>query len=112
MKSTRTMPIARTAMALAAFAMTGTAAFAQTLPAPPAPAMPDEDMAQPAMTPDPVGGYQPSAPLMSGTPVAGQPVIFRPSTQTPSQAYPAPAPLPEYPPCRAGQTDDCMQRGG
>jgi hypothetical protein len=103
--------IARTAVALAAVAMTGTAAIAQVSPAPPPAGMPD-DMAQPAMTPDPVGGYQPSTPLMSGTPMAGQPVIFRPSTQTPSQAYPAPAPLPEYPPCRAGQTDDCMQRGG
>lgn len=60
----------------------------------------------------PQGGYQPSTPLFAGgTPPAGAQVQFVPNPQTPSQAYPAPAPLDHYPICKRGQTDQCMQRG-
>lgn len=60
---------------------------------------------------DPRGGYMPSAPALSGTPMPGQPVIFVPSA-SPSEAYPAPAPLSHYPICKRGQFDNCRQRGG
>jgi len=65
-------------------------------------AMPEED---------PKGGYMPSGPALSGTPMPGQPVIFVPSA-TPGEAYPAPAPLKHYPICKRGQFDNCRQRGG
>lgn len=58
------------------------------------------------------GGYQPAAPALSGPVAPGQTPIFVPSTQTPSQAYPPPAPLSHYPFCKRGQFDKCMQRGG
>jgi hypothetical protein len=61
---------------------------------------------------DPRGGYQPTAPLFSVPPQPGQPVVFVPNPLTPAQAYPAPPPLPHYPPCKRGQYDKCMQRGG
>ena len=57
------------------------------------------------------GGYQPSAPPLSGSPMAGQRVIFR-AGPSPDQAYPAPAPLAEYPVCKRGQTDKCRNPGG
>jgi len=60
---------------------------------------------------DPRDGYMPSAPALSGTPAPGQPVIFVPSP-SPSEAYPAPAPLSHYPICKRGQFDNCRQRGG
>ena len=75
---------------------------------------PSSDMsAQPtgASTATPTGGYQPTTPPLSGTPAAGQQVIFQPSP-APSVAFPPPAPMKEYPICKRGQTDDCMQRGG
>jgi hypothetical protein len=61
---------------------------------------------------DPVGGYQPSAPAVSGgTPGASVPPTFQPAP-SPDQAYPAPAPLAKYPVCKKGQYDKCIQRGG
>lgn len=60
---------------------------------------------------DPKGGYQPTTPLFSGTPQPGQTVIFVPNSQTPTQAYPPPAPLASYPICKRGQYDNCRQRG-
>ena len=57
-------------------------------------------------------GFQPSAPLFSTPPAPGQQVIFQPSTQTPTQAFPPPAPLESYPICKPGQFDKCRQRGG
>ena len=33
-----------------------------------------------------------------------------PQTLTPSQAYPAPAPLKAYPACKPGREDNCRQR--
>lgn len=82
-------------------------------PATPAPAPAPAPAAPPAGAPtgDPTGGYQPSAPPLSGSPVAGQQVIFR-AGPSPDQAYPAPAPLAEYPVCKRGQTDKCRNRGG
>lgn len=101
----------------AALAMTGSAAFAQdtqtttppqdtttTAPSATAPAAQGPD--------DPVGGYQPSTPPLSGQPQPGQKVIFRPNPQTPTEAFPPPPPLQEYPICKKGQTDNCRQRGG
>lgn len=61
--------------------------------------------------PDPVGGYQPDHPALSGTPAPGQQVIFQ-AAPPPDVAYPAPAPLPSYPICKKGQFDNCRQRGG
>lgn len=60
---------------------------------------------------DPKGGYAPTAPLFSRPPVAGESIIFVPSTQTPTQAFPPPAPLASYPICKRGQYDNCRQRG-
>ncbi|WP_174280504.1 hypothetical protein [Sphingomonas bacterium] len=57
---------------------------------------------------DPAGGYQPAPSPSSGPPPAGATVTFQP-TQSPDQAYPAPAPLAKYPVCKAGQYDDCLQ---
>ena len=61
-------------------------------------------------TGDPVGGYQPSMPAMSGG-TAGAAPVFRPA-MSPDQAYPAPAPLAHYPMCKPGQFDKCMQGAG
>jgi hypothetical protein len=61
---------------------------------------------------DPRGGFQPTAPLFSAPPQPGQQVLFVPNPQTPTQAYPPPAPLASYPICKRGQFDNCMQRGG
>lgn len=62
-------------------------------------------------TGDPVGGYQPTAPAVSGAATPGGPVTFQ-AAAPPSQAYPAPAPLASYPICKKGQFDKCRQRGG
>ncbi|GAA0734258.1 hypothetical protein [Sphingomonas japonica] len=59
---------------------------------------------------DPAGGYMPSQPALSGPATAGATVRFQPSP-SPDQAFPAPAPLAEYPVCKAGQTDGCRNRG-
>ena len=104
----------------AALAMTGTAAIAQDAPtaAPPAQdttTAPAPTAPTPAAAPageDPAGGYQPATPALSGQPQAGQQVIFQANPQTPSQAFPPPAPLDKYPVCKKGQTDNCRQRGG
>jgi len=63
-----------------------------------------------AGSPDPAGGYQPTAPALNGTPQPGQQVIVNPSP-SPSTAFPPPAPLDHYPICKKGQYDDCRQRG-
>lgn len=62
---------------------------------------------------DPRGGYMPSgSPFSTGTPpVPGQQVTVQASPD-PNVAFPPPAPLKKYPPCKRGQFDDCMQRGG
>ena len=60
---------------------------------------------------DPKGGYEPATPLFNGTPQPGQTIVFVPSTQTPTQAYPPPAPQASYPICKRGQYDNCRQRG-
>lgn len=60
---------------------------------------------------DPVGGYQPSTPAISGPAQPGQAVTFQPAP-SPDQAYPAPAPLASYPVCKPGQFDNCMQGRG
>ena len=61
--------------------------------------------------PDPVGGYQPSQPAMSGTPQPGVKPTFV-QAPPPDQAFPPPPPLAKYPICKRGQFDNCMQRGG
>lgn len=91
----------------AALALTGGAALAQDATAPAAPATTE---AAPT-TEDPAGGYQPTVPALSGQPQPGQQVIFQPS-KSPTEAYPPPAPLAEYPICKKGQYDNCRQRGG
>ena len=91
----------------AALAVTGTAAAAQVTPAPATPETP----AATQTTDDPVGGYQPATPPMPAPPPPGATVVFKQSA-SPSEAYPAPAPLAEYPICKKGQYDNCRQRGG
>ena len=61
-----------------------------------------------------LGGYAPAAPLFSTgtTPPPGAQVVFVPSTQTPTEAFPPPAPRADYPICKRGQFDGCRQRGG
>ncbi|RYD89919.1 MAG: hypothetical protein EOP61_30650 [Sphingomonadales bacterium] len=61
---------------------------------------------------DPKGGYAPAAPLFTTTPPPGATVLFVPSTMTPTEAFPPPAPLARYPLCKRGQYDNCRQRGG
>jgi hypothetical protein len=112
----------------AAIALGGGAALAQNAPAQnapqqetPAPDTTSQDAAAAAPAPaaaepaapvaDPVGGYQPTAPALSGTPEPGSQVIVNPSP-SPSVAFPPPAPLKSYPVCKKGQFDDCRQRGG
>lgn len=103
----------------AALAMTGTAAVAQDTQTPPPPAQ-DTTATAPAAPAapaaaageDPTGGYQPATPALSGQPQPGQQVIFQANPQTPTQAFPPPAPLEKYPLCKKGQTDNCRQRGG
>ncbi|MHA6720119.1 hypothetical protein ACX40Y_11785 [Sphingomonas sp. RS6] len=59
------------------------------------------------------GGYRPAGSMwVNGAPKPGDKVVFEPSKLTPSEAFPAPAPLAHYPLCKRGQTDECMQRGG
>ena len=91
----------------------------QQEPTPAAPMQPDpattttQTAPMPAQTTggDPVGGYQPAAPALSGPVTPGATVVFTPA-QSPDQAYPAPAPLAKYPVCKKGQFDKCIQRGG
>ena len=54
------------------------------------------------------GGYQPSGPAVSGTPQPGATVRFQPAP-SPSQAFPPPAPEANYPICKKGQYDGCLQ---
>ncbi len=92
---------------LAAAALIAVPAMAQETPAPADPAM----QAPPAPGADPVGGYQPSAPPMTGTVTPGVPVVFK-QAPDPTTAYPPPAPLEKYPVCKKGQFDKCINRGG
>jgi hypothetical protein len=86
-------------IALAAMLALGGTAVAQTAPA-----------AQDVQTvDDPKGGYQPAGPALSGPVTPGTTVVVMPS-KSPSEAYPAPAPLASYPWCNAGQFDNCKQR--
>ena len=89
-----------------ALAVAGTAAAQVT----PAPATPQTPAATQTMD-DPVGGYQPTTPPMTTPPPPGATVVFKQSA-SPSEAYPAPAPMAEYPICKKGQYDNCRQRGG
>ncbi|MDY0957323.1 hypothetical protein SOM26_01345 [Sphingomonas sp. CFBP8993] len=57
------------------------------------------------------GGYQPAQPPMAAPPAPGAQIVFQ-QAPSPSQAYPAPAPLKSYPICKKGQYDQCRQRGG
>lgn len=61
-----------------------------------------------AMGTETAGGYQPSQPALSGTPQPGATVRFQPAP-SPDQAFPAPAAKSEYPVCKKGQYDGCMQ---
>lgn len=95
---------------------------AATPPADPAAAAPaSADQSAAPMTPatttstptDPAaaasaGGYQPSAPAVSGTPAPGSTVRFQ-QAPDPATAYPAPAAEANYPICKKGQFDGCMQ---
>jgi hypothetical protein len=58
-----------------------------------------------------LGGYAPADPLFSsGTvPPPGAAVVFVPSSQTPTEAFPPPPPKASYPICKPGQFDGCRQ---
>lgn len=56
------------------------------------------------------GGYQPAGSPFSGPVTPTTQVVFVPQALTPSQAYPAPAPLKAYPACKPGREDNCRQR--
>ena len=92
-------------MILAAALAFGGPAIAQDVP---------QQSTDAAATPEPQGGYAPATPLFSGgtTPPPGSRVVFVPNPQTPTEAFPPPAPLAHYPLCKRGQTDNCRQRGG
>ena len=65
------------------------------------------DSAMPAgMTP---GGYQPATPPMATPAPPGATVQFVPS-QSPDQAFPPPPAKADYPWCKPGQTNGCMER--
>lgn len=73
--------------------------------------MPAQDMPATQPTPatragDPPGGY---APPPVPPPPPGVPVVFQPAPP-PDVAFPPPAPLASYPPCKRGQFDKCVQR--
>lgn len=60
-----------------------------------------------------LGGYAPTTPLFSTgntPPPPGTPVVFVPSTMTPTEAFPPPPPKAAYPMCKRGQFDGCRQR--
>lgn len=57
---------------------------------------------------DAIGGYAPTQPALRGSPQPGSPIVFVPSPP-PAEAFPAPAPLAHYPPCKRGQFDNCRQ---
>ncbi|MFT3977340.1 MAG: hypothetical protein QM688_09540 [Sphingomonas bacterium] len=56
------------------------------------------------------GGYQPNGPALQGTPEPGSPVIFK-QAPDPNTAFPPPAPKADYPVCKKGQFDGCVQAG-
>ena len=104
---------------LAAAALIAAPALAQNQPAPaseqatiaaeetPRPTAPGfEEEGGPAM-----GGYEPAEPALKGTPQPGSRVVFQPAPP-PSVAFPPPPPMKSYPPCKKGQYNNCMQRGG
>lgn len=97
---------------LAAAAVIAMPAAAQDTPDP-APQDQTAPTTAPATTTsqDPIGGYQPATPPMSGTPQPGANVVFQPS-QSPDQAFPPPAARETYPVCSKKVTDECRQRGG
>lgn len=55
---------------------------------------------------DPPGGY---APPPMPPPPPNATVVFKPAPP-PDVAFPPPAPLASYPPCKRGQFDKCIQR--
>lgn len=79
---------------------------------PPSTTPTDPMMTAPASTTqsmDPAGGYQPANNAMSGPMQPGATVRFQ-QAPTPSEAFPAPAPMASYPMCRPGQTNHCRER--
>jgi hypothetical protein len=55
---------------------------------------------------DPPGGY---APPPAPPPPPGATIVFQPAPP-PDVAFPPPARLTSYPPCKRGQFDKCVQR--
>lgn len=90
---------------LAAAALLAAPAIAQDQTSPPASPAPAE-----ATAPAPVGGLQPSAPALQGTPAPGAPVVFK-QAPAPDVAFPPPAGQESYPICKKGQFDKCQQAG-
>lgn len=91
-----------------ALAVAGTA-VAQDMNMPSASATPAP--AATSTSDDPAGGYQPATPPMPTPPKPGATIVFQ-QAPTPDVAYPAPAPMADYPICKKGQYDNCRQRGG
>ncbi|WP_174836902.1 hypothetical protein [Sphingomonas sp. CL5.1] len=57
-----------------------------------------------------IGGLQPSAPALQGTPEPGSKVIFK-QAPDPNTAFPPPPAKDSYPVCKKGQFDGCVQAG-
>ncbi|OYY89506.1 MAG: hypothetical protein B7Y45_11655 [Sphingomonas sp. 28-66-16] len=64
------------------------------------------DQSMQAPSGDPIGGYQPAHPALSGPVTPGTRIIYQ-QAPSPDQAYPAPPPLDHYPICKRGQYDHC-----
>ena len=75
-----------------------------------APAMAQDTAPQPADSSAQIGGLQPSAPALQGTPEPGSKVIFK-QAPDPNTAFPPPAAKEDYPVCKKGQFDGCVQAG-
>ncbi len=92
-------------LACALLLAVGAPAFAQQTDPQPA----DAPAAAPAPEATPLGGYAPADPALRGAPEPGSKIVFVPSV-SPSQAFPPPAALPHYPPCKRGQFTKCLER--
>lgn len=95
---------------LAAVAAFASPAMAQTTTDTQAPAAAaPSDAAAAAAAAETAGGYAPTSPPMSAPAEPGAKIIFQPSV-SPEQAFPPPPALDNYPPCKRGQTDNCIDR--
>ncbi|WEK42545.1 MAG: hypothetical protein P0Y64_14290 [Candidatus Sphingomonas colombiensis] len=75
-----------------------------------APAVAQGQTPPPADSSGQIGGLQPNAPALQGTPAPGSSVVFK-QAPSPDAAFPPPAAQESYPICKKGQFDKCQQAG-